>query len=124
MKEGVFWILLNVCLGLSVFMMFLFVHYIFTERSEFPRSGISANLKSLSDTVLPILSNVLFLPIVAVLIEVFMCTETTGDDLDDAFLDKDCHEQCWESTHNAYTALATIGLLIYTPISIFMRPKW
>jgi hypothetical protein len=58
-KQGVFWILLDASLGLCgvMFLLFLFNTFAIKDRL-FPSSGIMANLRSLSDTLLTIPGNV------------------------------------------------------------------
>jgi hypothetical protein len=72
-------------------MFIFFIFNTFGIKERLPESGIMANIKSLSDMMLPILGNMAFLPIIAILIEVYSCTETTSDDIADAFLHKDCY---------------------------------
>jgi hypothetical protein len=90
-EEGVFWFVLNVTIGLCVTMFVLYLFNTFGIKDKLPQSGIMANLKTFSDMMLPILGELAFLPIIATLIEVYNCTETTGDDITDAFLHKDCY---------------------------------
>jgi hypothetical protein len=66
----------------------------------------------------------LFMPTIAVLSSVFICYETSGDDVDDAFMDKDCYETCWSGEHLTYVIFAAIAIFVYEPLSIYMRPKW
>jgi hypothetical protein len=90
LEEGVFWFVLVAAIALSVLMLAFYVFNTFGIKDRLPESGIMANIKSLSDMMLPILGNMAFLPIIYILIEVYSCTETTGDDIADAFLHKDC----------------------------------
>jgi hypothetical protein len=60
----------------------------------------------------------LFMPTIAVLSSVFICYETSGDDVGDAFMDKDCFQTCWTGEHLLY------AILIYEPLSVYMLPKW
>jgi hypothetical protein len=46
---------------------------------------------SFSTIALPIIGNLFFIPIISFLLDVFVCVETIGDDIDDAVLSKDCH---------------------------------
>jgi hypothetical protein len=39
--------------------------------------------------VLPLIGNMCFIPIITFLLDIFVCDETTGDDVDDAVLAKD-----------------------------------
>jgi hypothetical protein len=91
MRNGVFWWVLNIVMGLTIVMLVLYLFNTFAIKERFPESGMMANIKSLSDSVLPIIGNMAFLPIVSILLDVFICTETSGRDLEDAFLHKDCY---------------------------------
>jgi hypothetical protein len=72
LKNGVFWFVLIVCLA-ACFVMFIFYLFnIFMLKKILPSSGILANIKSISDMLLPIIGNILFLPIVSTLLEVFI----------------------------------------------------
>jgi hypothetical protein len=124
MQNGVFWIVCNVTIGVAALMPALFLFNTYAIRGTFPSSGTLANLKSASDTLLPVIGNILFLPIVSILMEVFMCRQTSGDDLSDSYLDKDCYATCWTGEHVAYAIVSGFILLIYLPIAVYMRPKW
>jgi hypothetical protein len=89
LKNGVFWIAIDVTFGVSFLLLLLYLFNTFMLKGVLPSSGILANIKSLSDMALPMIGNVLFLPIMSTLLEVFICTETSGDDIEDAFLHKD-----------------------------------
>jgi hypothetical protein len=61
---------------------------------------------------------------ISILTGVFICLETSGDDTNDAFLAKDCYQQCWEGEHITYMILAGIAIILYEPLSVYMRPQW
>ena len=52
--------------------------------------------------MLPILGDILFLPIVQIFLEVFVCIETHGDEKYDVFLYQDCYVNCWTGQHLTY----------------------
>jgi hypothetical protein len=124
LKEGVYWIVLTCVNCLSLLMLILYIFNVFMIRGAFPKSGLMANLKSLSDTILPIIGNILFLPIISISLEVFICTETSGDDLADSFLHKDCYQTCWVDEHLTYAIISSLCLVVYLPVAVYMRPKW
>jgi hypothetical protein len=105
-------------------MLILYLFNTFAIQGRMPKSGFMANMKSVSDVVLPLFGNMGFLPMVYLLLEVFMCTKTYGDDAGDTFLRKDCYVDCWIGVHNLYALFAAICLTFYLPVSIYMRPKW
>lgn len=91
MKQGVYWIVLDVCIFFCSLNTFFFFFNNFVIKEVFPTSGLASVIKSASDTLLPIIGNLLFIPIISFQAEVFFCTQTLGDDIDDAFLHKDCY---------------------------------
>jgi hypothetical protein len=103
-------------------MLGLFSTFILNE--TFPVEGLSAGIKSVSDVLLPILVNAGFLPIVSYILELFICTESTGDDIYDAFLYKDCYVTCWELKHLSWIITSSLLLILYIPMCIYMRPRW
>jgi hypothetical protein len=95
MKEGTFWILINVLLGIAPVYFILFIVIFLNLRNRFPNSYVIGVASSFAMVLLPIIGNVLFMPFIAIFLSVFICYETSGDDIDDSFLDKDCYEKCW-----------------------------
>jgi len=123
-KEDVYWWVLHVCFIIFVFwVFFFFLIAVFKFHLKYPDSGIAQNVKALSDFALPIICNAAFIPLIVTFINVYACTETIGDDIDDAVLDKDCHVECWTPVHYGYIVACTISLLIYVPTAVYMRPK-
>lgn len=123
LEEGVYWWILNI----TFILMFLWVFFfLFTELNlaeKYADSGIASNLKSAADYAFPLLGNAAFLPIIVTLLNVFVCSETIGDDIHDAVLDKDCHENCWQGIHWAYVSGSAVCLFIYVPTAVYMRPS-
>jgi hypothetical protein len=79
---------------------------------------------TLGENILPFIGNACFIPIVAILMDVFKCTESVGDEFEDAYLDRDCHEWCWQDNHIYYASAAAVCLVFYFPLAIFVRPEW
>lgn len=52
----------------------------------------------------------------------FLCDETTGDDIDDAVLMKDCHVECWKDEHLIHSVVSGFCLLVFVPTVVYMRP--
>ena len=81
-------------------------------------------VKRFSDFIIPVLCNIGFIPIVFTLTEVYMCVETSGDDLTDAFLRKDCYATCWDDIHFTLSIVCAFMLCLYIPFALHIRPKW
>jgi hypothetical protein len=124
MKEGTFLIVIDVVLAITPVYFFLFSALALNLKNRFPDSYLAAVLDSAAMILLPVIGNVLFMPIIAILLSVFVCYETSGDDISDAFLEKDCYETCWQGEHAIYLSFAAVVLVIYEPLSVYMRPKW
>lgn len=77
-----------------------------------------------ADRIMPILSNILFLPIISILTSIFICDTESGDNLEDTILAKDCTVHCWTNKHTNYAILVIISLSIYNPSAVFTRPLW
>lgn len=123
-KEDVFYLFLYVLIGLILLQCLLFIYNIYVIKEETPTQGIGMYIKRLSDVFVPLLSTIGFIPIVFTLTEVYMCVETSGDDLNDAFLRKDCYAECWGTKHVVISAVCGVVLCIYIPLSLHIRPKW
>jgi hypothetical protein len=48
-------------------------------------------IKGVYDMTMPLVTQALFVPVFGVLMKLFVCIETIGDELDDAFLEIDCY---------------------------------
>jgi hypothetical protein len=77
-----------------------------------------------AENLLPILSNACFLPIITILTDVFICTESVGDEFTDSYLDRDCEQFCWTDDHIYYAIFAVIAFALYVPLAVYSRPLW
>jgi hypothetical protein len=78
----------------------------------------------LAETALPIIGNAAFIPIISILLDVFICTESVGDKYTDSYMDRDCFVWCWEDEHVSYATMACFCLVAYVPFAIYARPWW
>jgi hypothetical protein len=124
MKEGTFWIVVNVLLSIAPIYIALFIVIHFDLKSRFPDSYLISVAASFAMVLLPFFGNVIFMPYIGILLSVFICYETSGDDLGDSFLEKDCYENCWQDEHLLYAIFTGLALVLYEPLSVYMRPLW
>jgi hypothetical protein len=91
LKNGLFWTILHIVHVLVVIWAFSYLFIALKLTARMPNSSIISNIRTLIDLILPVLGGLCFLPIISILLDVFLCYETSGDDMDDAFLLKDCY---------------------------------
>ena len=72
LKDGLFWILVNVCIGLTGIMMLLYLFKLTNIAQKYPENYYLKGLKSISDSILHIFASILFVPIVQIFLEVFV----------------------------------------------------
>jgi hypothetical protein len=119
----VYWYFLYVICSVVFVWVVLIVYSKLKLHKRYPASDLLMLLRSFCTYGLSVIGNLLFIPIISLLLEVFVCVETIGDDIDDAVLDKDCHQTCWDSTHVAFVAVSMICLVCYTPLAVYVRPR-
>lgn len=127
-RKGVFWICLNVVISVCVLWFTLMMFVLFKLDAKFQRFRIGRIIAKFSEIFLPIGGELLFLPIMNILLNVFECEQAVGDpsnlDYLDSILTKDCYAKCWHSTHIMYVCLSLISFLIYQPFAVMTLPLW
>ncbi|CAG9331430.1 unnamed protein product [Blepharisma stoltei] len=78
----------------------------------------------LADYSMPILGNLCFIPFISILLEVFVCDNSIGNDFKDSYLSIDCYQFCWQGSHIPYAILSTVSLICYHPFAVYCRPLW
>lgn len=122
LDNGVFWIITDIVLLLSLLWVILCIVVLFRLDELFSRFIIFKYLSQMSDYLMPILGNLCFIPFISILLDNFVCDESIGNDFSDSFLAKDCYQFCWTGYHNVYAILSGIALLSYQPLAVFCRP--
>ena len=74
--------------------------------------------------LMPILGNLMFIPIISTLVNVFVCDKSLDDTFEESILDKDCYQKCWDSEHMSYAVISGIFILLYQPLAVYFRPMW
>ncbi|CAG9335427.1 unnamed protein product [Blepharisma stoltei] len=123
-KNTAFWIALYVVYGLCGGWFIMGFIIIFRIDIRLENVFFFRWLGIFSEHLMPVIGNVCFLPIIAMLMNVFQCTEGTSNKLTDSFLDKDCHQYCWQGDHIAFAIFAIIAFFLYLPFAVFCRPLW
>ncbi|CAG9323630.1 unnamed protein product [Blepharisma stoltei] len=71
---------------------------------------------------LPIIGDILFLPMIWFLLLTFQCTESIGDKFTESFHNQDCTVFCWKDDHAKYVVGSIFSILVYLPTSLYYRP--
>jgi hypothetical protein len=125
--RGVYWTLVITVLScIGIWMISCLVLWL---KHKEVKHRVLENLTWLAEVSVPLLGNILFLPFISVLFDVFYCVEGHGVDessLDysDSFMFKDCYEDCWTGKHLGFAIAAGIALVIYHPVTVVTRPLW
>mmetsp|Transcript_16475 Transcript_16475/g.29718 ORF Transcript_16475/g.29718 Transcript_16475/m.29718 type:complete len:1126 (+) Transcript_16475:28-3405(+) len=127
LTSGVYWKIMNSLLSVVlVWLLFCVLLWLRYKNFEFRRLKWLTNA---GEKLMPILGNALYMPIIAILFDVYYCEEAQGeegDNLDytDSFMYRDCSETCWKGTHAKYAIVVSICLMIYHPVTVVTRPLW
>ncbi|OMJ68342.1 hypothetical protein SteCoe_34234 [Stentor coeruleus] len=121
--KDIYWMGVYVTLITCLVWFYLSIVVIFRldEKLKYSMFKFSNNL---AVSFMPIIGDLLFLPIVSILLFIFDCHEGTGTSITESFLTKDCSTYCWKGHHLIYSILSIFTLLIFLPLSIFLRPVW
>lgn len=120
--NGIYWVVLDVALALVlVWTMICLLKF---TRLDVLFNKLWSGFEYWVDLLMPTLGNLLFLPIISTLTNVFLCFKSTSDSLKDSFLNKDCFQPCWSNKHLGYVVGSGVGLLCYIPLAVFTRPLW
>ena len=119
----VFWVGVYVVLGLVVFWIYLLL-VIFGRIDEKTKLNVFKISAYVGQSMMPIIGDALFLPIIGILSLIFDCSNGTGASLSQAYIESDCYTQCWYGQHLIFALLSIAALLVYIPTSILCRPLW
>jgi hypothetical protein len=89
MTEGVYWIIFSSVFAVCLLWLVIAVIIILRIDLKFENNECCSTFGMLSEIGLPIIGNAAFLPLVSILLDAFVCTESIGDKYTDSFLDRD-----------------------------------
>lgn len=121
--KDIYWMGVYITLITCLIWFYLSVVVIFRLDEKLKYSVLKFS-NTLAISLMPIIGDLLFLPIVSILLFIFDCNEGTGTSITESFLTKDCSTYCWKSQHLIYSILSVFTLLVFLPLSIFLRPVW
>jgi hypothetical protein len=119
-----FWKLYELNLWFVYVYIVLVLLFLKANESCIQRYFLLSKLKDIADILLPLYGHLLFIPVTSNLMNIFMCSRSIGERLEDSYLDRDCHSFCFTGKHFKYSAAGGVGLFLYIFISTIIRPVW
>ena len=117
-----YWVLLSVVCALCYAWSFLVVLIMANAENWLKRLPLCQRLLSMMNALfLPFFGNTMFLPSLALLLDVVVCDHYAQGH---AYVWRDCYMNCWEGEHVSYLIMAIIAIICYEPIAVFSRPLW
>lgn len=95
MSAGVYWIFLEATLVLCLVWLLFGLGMIKNIDIKYEHIECCKTCGYYGENILPIIGNVMFLPIVSILLDVFICDESSDGEFENAFMYRDCYEYCW-----------------------------
>ena len=121
-SEQYYWQLLSAVCSLCFIWFLMMVLVIFKGDSWVRRIPVCRKIVSLLNTFfLPFFGNTMFLPVLALLLDVFVCDHQA---INRPYVWRDCYMYCWQSEHYNYIALSVLAILLYEPLAVITRPLW
>ncbi|CAG9330730.1 unnamed protein product [Blepharisma stoltei] len=65
-----------------------------------------------------------YVAILSTLLNVFVCKNGVGEELDETILIFDCFTMCWKGTHLIYAIISFFVIIFYVLLSVIERPRW
>ncbi|CAG9331427.1 unnamed protein product [Blepharisma stoltei] len=124
LEDGVFWWFAGSIITLCVLWAIFCVEIIFHLDEKFNRIWFFRELGVIADYSMPILGNLCFIPFISILLEIFVCDHSIGNNWSDSYLSVDCYQFCWQGNHLTFAILSALSLVLYEPLAVFCRPLW
>ena len=117
-----YWVLLVFVCILSYFWFFVVIIISTNAEQLLLKYPFSRKIVGLINSAyLPFIGNTMFLPFASLLFDAFVCDHQAQKK---PFVSRDCYMTCWETDHIPYIILSGLALILYVPVSVFLRPLW
>ncbi|OMJ91059.1 hypothetical protein SteCoe_6415 [Stentor coeruleus] len=124
LTNGIFWYVLLSMMLCSAYWVLLCIVWLFNLHKRFYNFFIFRFLGWSITNIMPIQGNLMFIPIISTLLDVFLCDKSLSDSFSDSVLDKDCFQKCWNSKHLSYAIPSGLFIFMYQPLAVYFRPIW
>ena len=128
-QNGIFtavWLCAVSAVGLWLFSMAFLMFGLDHKLKQIPGTYY---IGTISEAFAPLVSDWLFLPILSILIDVFLCDKgvvgSSGPvDFTDTYLAIDCYTTCWTGVHRIMAVVSAVAILFFVPLVVCFRPIW
>ncbi|CAG9316059.1 unnamed protein product [Blepharisma stoltei] len=74
--------------------------------------------------IMSIIWDLFYVAILSTLMNIFVCKNGIGKELDETYLYFDCYTTCWGGKHLVYAVIAFTISVIYVLLAVIERPRW
>ena len=124
LKFNAFWISLYTTVGLASVWILLSLIFTLNRLHALQNKFYCDNIIRIYDFLLPTIGHIVFLPIFSILMNIFLCPQSIGNELTDSFLLDDCTIFCYSGKHIWYTIAVFLCISSYIPTAIYYRNLW
>ncbi|CAG9309870.1 unnamed protein product [Blepharisma stoltei] len=114
-----YWIYLYSAMIIACF--WIFSAFILIFKLKICDNWMLRHARKISLLLLPIIGDLLFVPMISVLLSIFQCDKGIGSSITDSFIKNDCTTYCWTQKYSIWGALSIIFLATYIPLTIYFR---
>lgn len=116
LKYNNFWIAILILFTITLAWLLVFLSIFICKAYVINETEIFRN------TLIPVFTDICFLPIFSMLLQVYVCKQGIGDDLRSSFLENDCYKFCYQGWHLIACVLSGICILVHITTVIYLRP--
>ncbi|OMJ71683.1 hypothetical protein SteCoe_30052 [Stentor coeruleus] len=81
-------------------------------------------IKDFSEIVFQLIVNLSLIPMLTMLLEVYVCKESIGDNFTDSFVSRDCDTFCYRTFHLKASIGVSIVLVTFIGLLVYLRTIW
>ena len=119
-----FWTLYIIVLIVTYTYIILTLLFLVLSQDFIQKNYVLSKLQDLSNVILPLIGHIGFLPLISMLMNIFICEEGLGKDLEESYLERDCTQFCYSGKHRSFVVAGIIATSGFIIISCFLRPYW
>lgn len=124
LTQDKFWILFYSVFGFSIFWVLMCLTIVLELDIKYQNLWIFEQISVLCNLIFPLIGSIGFLPILSMLINLFLCTDSVGDSLTDTFMDRDCYVYCYKGKHRSLSVVSVVLIFFHIAFSVYCKPIW
>ncbi|OMJ74699.1 hypothetical protein SteCoe_26308 [Stentor coeruleus] len=121
---GKFWFLFYGVFGFTIFWIIECLVYWTRLGRSMKKLWWTSTFAEISRVIVIFGGHIGFMPIISMLMNIYICINSIGDNLTDTYLKQDCKTICYKDNHKTMLVLSTIVLLLFIPLAVYYRSLW